>query len=122
MFDAIPALCIGRVCEVSGTSIKVELDGKLTELTRTYEGRVYPVGQFASIIKIHFGRIILFGYVSLLRMRSELDGDSPLSKSHEDSRILEADLFGEGAWLSAKNSLEFARGVKPIHCRAKGCF
>ncbi|MFO1448259.1 MAG: ATP-binding protein [Opitutaceae bacterium] len=122
MFDAIPALCIGRVCEVSGTSIKVELDGKLTELTRTYEGRVYPVGQFASIIKIHFGRIILFGYVSLLRMRSELDGDSPLSKSHEDSRILEADLFGEGAWLSAKNSLEFARGVKTYPLPGQGVF
>lgn len=122
MFDTIPSLCIGRISEVSGTSIKVELDGKLTELTRTYEGRVYPVGQFASIIKIHFGRVILFGYVSLLRMRSELDGEKPASKSREDSRILEADLFGEGAWYSAKNSLEFSRGVKTYPLPGQGVF
>jgi hypothetical protein len=120
MFETIPSLRIGRIYEVSGTSIKVELDGGLTELTRTYEGRVYAVGQFASFVKIHFGRIILFGYVSLLRMRSELEGETAGRKAGEDSRILEADLFGEGAWVSGNGALDFARGVKTYPLPGQG--
>jgi hypothetical protein len=122
MFESTPSLRIGRIYEVSGTSIKVELDGGLTELTRTYEGRVYAVGQFASFVKIHFGRVILFGYVSLLRMRSELEGATSGRKPGEDSRILEADLFGEGAWLSGRGALDFVRGVKTYPLPGQGVY
>ena len=70
-FDLIPALNIGHIVEVSGTAIRVELSGDVTELTRTHEGRVYPIGQIGSIVKVHFGRRLVFGFVTLLRMRSE---------------------------------------------------
>ncbi len=71
-FRAINDLRIGKVIEVNGTSIRVELDPKLTDFTHSYNGRVYSIGQMASIVKIHFGRKILFAYVRLLRMNSEI--------------------------------------------------
>ena len=60
-FDLISDLKIGHIVEVSGTTIRVELSGDVTELTRTYEGRVYPIGQIGSIVKVHFGRRLVFG-------------------------------------------------------------
>ncbi|WP_414472883.1 ATP-binding protein [Microvirga sp. M2] len=110
-FDIIQDLRIGSIVEVTGTSVRVELDGDITELTRTHAGRVYPIGQIASIVKIHFGRRVLFAYVRLLRMRSELQieaGAAPLPPER-DQRIMEADLFGEGVWRGGQ--LEFLRGV-----------
>lgn len=113
-FSVIPELRIGTITEVAGTAIRIELDGKITELTRTYGGWVYPIGQFASVIKIHSGRRILLAYVRLLRMRSELarqEGLPPPSPS-EDSRIIDADLFGEGLWDLQTESFQFQRGVR----------
>jgi len=113
-FKAINELCIGKILEVNGTNIRVELDPNLTDLTRSYNGRVYSIGQMASIIKIHFGRKVLFAYVRMLRMRSEIElepGQKGVSPA-DDSRILEADLFGQGSWSSEEHTLEFTRGVE----------
>ncbi len=114
IFSVVPELRIGKIIEVAGNSMRIELDGNISELTRTYRGRVYPIGQFASIIKVHFGRSILFAYVRLLRMRSELDRDEgrPIISSSEDSRIIDADLFGEGIWYEQKIKLDFFRGIR----------
>lgn len=113
-FDVLPELRVGVVIEVAGTAIKIELDGAINELTRSYGGRVYPIGQYASIVKIHFGRRILLAYVRLLRMRSEIDRElgRPVPPPSEDSRLLEADLFGEGVWNERDGRLEFSRGVR----------
>ena len=113
MFEVISDLRIGSVVEVNGTSIRIELDGDITELTRTHAGRVYAIGQIASVVKIHFGRRILFAYVRLLRMRSEIQlelGAMPIS-TERDQRVMDVDLFGEGTWHTTKTQLEFARGV-----------
>ena len=113
-FKSTEELRIGKILEVSGTSIRVELDGDLNDLTRTIKGRVYPIGQMASIVKIHFGKRILFAYVRMLRMRSDIvseDGQPPISPS-DDSRVLEADLFGQGQWETTKSKLKFTRGVE----------
>lgn len=113
-FSIVSELSVGSIVEVAGTSIRVELDGSISELTRTYAGHVYPIGQFASVIKIHHGRRILVAYVRLLRMRSELalETGSPIPPRSEDARILDADLFGECIWDERTNSLSFTRGVK----------
>lgn len=106
-------LKIGRIIEVNGTSIKIELDDKLGDLSRTIDGRVYSIGQMASIIKIHFGRKLIFGFVKMLRMSSEIEFQAERKiLPADDSRILEADLFGEGAWSAAKSALQFNRGVE----------
>jgi hypothetical protein len=114
LFEVIPEIRIGSIVEVAGSEIKVELDGSIAELTRTYGGRVYPIGQFASIVKIHFGRRILLAYVKLLRMRSEMAREQglPAPPPSEDSRILQADLFGEATWDEKKGTLDFQRGVR----------
>jgi len=111
-FDLIPDLKIGHIVEVSGTTIRVELSGDVTELTRTYEGRVYPIGQIGSIVKVHFGRRLVFGFVTLLRMRSEelLEITKPIPPD-ADQRLMEVELFAEGIWNVADQKLKFVRGV-----------
>jgi hypothetical protein len=111
-FDLISALKIGHIVEVSGTTIRVELSGDVTELTRTYQGRVYPIGQIGSIVKVHFGRRLVFGFVTLLRMRSEelLDNSKPIPPD-ADQRLMEVELFAEGVWHAADQKLRFVRGV-----------
>jgi DNA helicase HerA-like ATPase len=123
-FDVISDLKIGSIVEVSGTSARVELDGGITELTRSYEGRVYAVGQIASIVKIHFGRRVLFAYVRLLRMRSELqlETGSPPIPPERDQRLMEIDLFGEGIWHANKSSLDFSRGVTTYPLPLQGVY
>ena len=110
----ISNLEIGTVIEVDGTHIVAELDPKITELTRVYGGVIYPIGQFGSIIKIHFGARLVFGYVGRLRMKSEYEREKGLApESGGTARIIEANLFGEGEWTfdSDEWRLEFERGV-----------
>ncbi|MEZ5277055.1 MAG: ATP-binding protein [Opitutaceae bacterium] len=111
-FDLISDLKIGHIVEVSGTTIRVELSGDVTELTRSYEGRVYPIGQIGSIVKVHFGRRLVFGFVTLLRMRSEelLEISKPIPPD-ADQRLMEVELFAEGVWNAADQRLRFVRGV-----------
>ena len=54
--EPIENLAIGKIVEVDGTHIVAELDAALTELSRIYAGEVYPIGQFGSIVRVHFGR------------------------------------------------------------------
>ncbi len=114
LFTTIPALRIGKIIEVSGNSLKIELDIKITELTRSVFGQVYSIGQIGSIIKIQFGRKILFAYVRSLRMQSDIlaeEGKTTILPG-DDKRILEADLFGQGTWSSTKKRLDFIRGIE----------
>lgn len=112
--EPISNLEIGAVIEVDGTHIIAELDPKITELTRVYGGIIYPIGQFGSIIKIHYGARLIFGYVGRLRMKSEYEREKGLTlKSSGSARIIELDLFGEGEWIFDKDEwrLDFERGV-----------
>jgi hypothetical protein len=114
LFTTQPSLRIGKIIEVSGNSIRIELDNKITELTRSVYGQIYSVGQIGSIIKIHFGRKILFAYVRMLRMQSDIlaeEGKTTILPG-DDKRILEADLFGQGIWSNKTGKLVFARGVE----------
>ncbi len=112
--EPISNLEIGTVIEVDGTHIVAELDPKITELTRVYGGIIYPIGQFGSIVKIHFGARLIFGYVGRLRMKSEYEREKGLAlESSGTARIIEADLFGEGEWAFDHDEwkLDFERGV-----------
>ncbi|MBD3631289.1 ATP-binding protein [Cyclobacterium sp.] len=114
LFSTNPVLRIGKIIEVNGSSVRIELDIKITELTRSYNGQIYSIGQIGSIIKIHFGRKILFAYVRMLRMQSDIlaeEGLQPILPG-DDKRILEADLFGEGTWNISTQLLTFSRGIE----------
>lgn len=114
IFTTNQSLRIGKIIEVSSNSVRIELDIKITELTRSVYGQIYSVGQIGSIIKIHFGRKILFAYVRMLRMQSDIQSEEGKAQilPGDDKRILEADLFGQGIWSVKNKQLEFNRGVE----------
>lgn len=123
-FEEHQDLLIGHVVEVSGNSIRVELDQHISELSRVIDGRVCAIGQLASIVKIHYGRRVLFAYVRLLRMRSEIaaaEGHAPVTPG-DDSRILEADLFAQGSWMPGPMRLKFSRGVETYPLPLQGAY
>lgn len=112
--EPIDNLAIGTIIEVDGTHIVAEVDAQIPELTRVYGGMVYPIGQFGSIIRIHYGQTIIYGYVSRLRMKSEYEQERGLASTPNPSaRVIEADLFGEGEWVQEEGQwrLRFERGV-----------
>lgn len=113
--DPIENLAIGKIIEVDGSHIIAELDPNVTELSRVYAGETYPIGQFGSIVRIHFGRRLIYALVGRLRMKAEYEAERGLvPRASSDERIIEADLFGEGEWTSDPDGtprLEFDRGV-----------
>lgn len=113
--DPIENLAIGKIIEVDGSRIIAELDPGLTELSRVYAGETYPIGQFGSIVRIHFGRRLIYALVGRLRMKAEYESERGIaSQASADERVVEADLFGEGEWsrdAAGTTKLAFERGV-----------
>ncbi|WP_287873372.1 ATP-binding protein [Aeromonas sp.] len=110
----IENLSIGKIIEVDGSRIIAELDPAISDLSRVFAGENYPIGQFGSIIKVHFGRRSIYGLVSRLRMKADYQLEKGLPVASSDERIIEADLFGEGEWRRKGEdefTLEFERGV-----------
>ena len=112
----IENLAIGTIIQVDGAKIIAELDANVTELSRIYGGEVYPIGQFGSIVRVHFGRRIIYAFVGRLRMKADYDAESGVVPAvSNDERVIEADLFGEGEWKSGgenrESMLDFERGV-----------
>lgn len=109
-FETNPDLAFGTIFEVSGSEIRIELDKTMAELSRSHRGRIYPIGQVASLIKIPIGRKVLLASVKTLRMANEADSDESVPMS-PDTRVLVADLFGEGTWSPTTSKFRFSRGV-----------
>lgn len=110
----IENLAIGKIIEVDGSRIIAELDPAISDLSRVFAGENYPIGQFGSIIKVHFGRRSIYGLVSRLRMKADYQLEKGLPIASSDERIIEADLFGEGEWRNTGEhefALNFERGV-----------
>ena len=113
--DPIENLAIGKIIEVDGAHIVAELDPGLSELSRVYAGETYSIGQFGSIVRIHFGRRLIYAIVGRLRMKSEYEAERGMPpRAVADERVIEADLFGEGEWTrdtTGAEKLAFERGV-----------
>lgn len=113
--DPIENLAIGKIIEVDGSRLIAELAPNLTELSRVYAGDTYPIGQFGSIVRVHFGRRLIYALVGRLRMKAEYEAEHGLAPhASPDERIIEADLFGEGEWTTdsdGNSQLTFERGV-----------
>ena len=122
-FDVVSDLKIGHIVEVAGTTVRVELSGDVSELSRTHEGRVYPIGQIGSVVKIHFGRQLVFGFVTLLRMRSEELHEAAVPIPPDaDQRVMEVELFAEGVWNITGGGLTFKRGVTTYPLPRQGVY
>lgn len=112
--EPLKNLAIGTIIEISGTHIVAELDPQIHNLSRIFAGEIYPIGQFGSILKIHFGRRIIYAFVSKLRMKSEYELENGITSTFaSNARVIEADLFGEGEWIQSDEQwkLVFERGV-----------
>lgn len=113
--DPIENLAIGKIIEVDGSRVIAELEPGLTELSRVYAGETYPIGQFGSIVRIHFGRRLIYALVGRLRMKAEYETERGMAPhASSDERVVEADLFGEGEWTcdaAGTANLVFERGV-----------
>ncbi|AMP74829.1 ATP-binding protein [Ralstonia solanacearum] len=116
--EPIANLAIGSIIEVDGTRLVAELQRDISELSRVYAGDTYPIGQFGSILKIHFGRRLVYALVGRLRMKAEFEAERGIAPTAAaDERVIEADLFGEGEWTYEDTSgslqweLRFQRGV-----------
>lgn len=109
LFDE--SLKIGTVFEVNGNKIKIALSKARDELTRLHRGRIYKVGSVGSLVRIRFGRRILFSIVRSLRLQTEEEAAVVEGSIDSESRVLEADLIGEGFWNTENQTLDFQRGV-----------
>lgn len=122
-FEPVSDLLVGHIVEVSGTTVRVELGGDVSELNKSYQGRVYPIGQMGSAVKIHFGRRVIFGFVTMLRMRSqEIVAPEVTIPPEADQRIMEIELFAEGIWSGGENILTFSRGVATYPLPRQGVY
>lgn len=99
--------CIGRVRHVMGATVTVALDLDLAGVAPIYRGRLLPVGQIGSLVRIPQGLVDLVATVSLVGI-AELSGPlAPVDSVQRDERWLQVQLLGE----IHRGSGEFRRGV-----------
>jgi hypothetical protein len=108
---------IGRVKHVLGATVTVALDPDLAGVAPLWEGRVQPIGQVGSIVRIPQGPVTLLATVTLVGI-AELAGSlAPSISTQVGERWLKAQLLGEVSGLG-----RFQRGVSsypglddPVH-------
>lgn len=99
--------CIGRVRHVMGATVTVALDPDLAGVAPIYRGRLLPVGQIGSLVRIPQGLVDLIATVNLVGI-AELSGPlAPAESVQRDERWLQVQLLGE----IHRSSSEFKRGV-----------
>ncbi len=99
--------CIGRVRHIMGATVTVALDPDLAGVEPIYRGRLLPVGQIGSLVRIPQGLVDLVATVSLVGI-AELSGAlAPADSVQCGERWLQIQLLGE----IHRGSGEFKRGV-----------
>ncbi len=99
--------CIGRVRHVQGATLTVALDPDLAGVAPIYRGRLLPVGQIGSLVRIPQGLVDLVATVTLVGI-AELAGPlAPTEIVQHDERWLQVQLLGE----IDRGSGRFHRGV-----------
>lgn len=87
--------CIGRVRHVLGSQVTVALDPDLAGVAPIFAGRLQPVGQIGSLVRVPQGLVDLLGTVTLLGI-SELSGpQDPAEVVQTGERWLQVQLLGE---------------------------
>ncbi len=86
---------IGRVRHVIGAQVTVALDDDLAGVAPIFRGRLQPVGQIGSIVRLPQGLVDLVGQVSLLGIAELTDTQPPLEVVQTGERWLQVQLLGE---------------------------
>ena len=98
---------IGCVRHVLGSQITVALDDDLAGVAPIYRGRIQPVGQIGSIVRLPQGPIDLVGQVSLLGISELSEVRPPADVVQGGERWLQVQLLGE----IDRSAGRFQRGV-----------
>lgn len=86
---------IGRVRQVLGAQVTVALDDDLAGVAPIFRGRLQPVGQIGSIVRLPQGLVDLVGQVSLLGIAELAGTQPPLDVVQTGERWLQVQLLGE---------------------------
>lgn len=88
--------CIGRVRHVLGAQVTAALDDNLAGVAPIYKGRIQPIGQIGSIVRIPQGGLIdLIGQVSLLGIAELNAAPEPTDVVQSGERWIRIQLLGE---------------------------
>lgn len=97
---------IGRVQHVLGSTVTVALDAEMAGVAPLWEGRLQPVGQVGSLVRVPQGPVSLLGSVVLVGISEIVGPTPPLSTTEIGNRWLQVQLLGEVDSLG-----RFQRGV-----------
>ena len=86
---------IGRVRHVLGALVTVALDDELAGAAPIYRGRLQPIGQIGSIVRLPQGLVDLLGHVTLLGIAELSGAQPPLDVIQSGERWLQIQLLGE---------------------------
>lgn len=99
--------CIGRVRHVLGAQVTVALDPELAGVAPIFRGRLQPVGQIGSLVRVPQGLVDLVGTVSLLGIAELAGAQPPAEVAQTGERWLQVQLLGE----IDRATRRFQRGV-----------
>lgn len=86
---------IGRVRHVLGAQVTVALDDDMAGVAPIFRGRLQPVGQIGSIVRLPQGLVDLIGQVSLLGIAELVGKQLPSEVVQTGERWLQVQLLGE---------------------------
>lgn len=101
------ATCIGRVRHVLGATVTVALDPDLAGVSPIYRGRLQPIGQIGSLVRLPQGLVDLVASVSLLGIAELAGTQKPVDAVQREERWLQVQLLGE----IDRGTGRFQRGV-----------
>lgn len=99
--------CIGKVRHVLGATVTVELDAELAGVTPIWRGRVRPVGEIGSLVRIPQGPLTLLASVSMVGIAEVAGGLEPVGAVESGRRWLQVQLLGD-----IDTTGRFHRGVR----------
>ncbi|MCA1674053.1 MAG: ATP-binding protein, partial [Actinobacteria bacterium] len=99
--------CIGRVRHVLGARVTVALDPDLAGVAPIYRGRLQPIGQIGSLVRIPQGLVDLVASVILVGIAELAGAVAPAETVQHDERWLQVQLLGE----IDRGTGRFQRGV-----------
>lgn len=110
--------CIGRVQHVLGARVTVGLDEDLAGVAPIFRGRLQPIGQIGSLVRLPQGLVDLIGQVTLLGIAELSGAQVPADAVQVGQRWLQVQLLGE----VDRTTRRFERGVRsypglddPVH-------
>lgn len=87
--------CIGRVRQVLGAQVTVALDLDLAGVAPIFRGRLQPIGQIGSLVRVPQGLVDLIATVSLLGIAELAGAQAPAEVVQTGERWLQVQLLGE---------------------------